>query len=415
VDHPGDDPPIAVSPPLVLIDPPQGPFWPLAATRPVAALLGGARTFHARWSQGQGQVAALLCDPEVSGCAFRSGAPAMINAWPDPTLGYRVAVSTWLPPREWIFGDAPATHVCQGTPVAWRLDTAAARRLARQPAVADSARETLRSLDLPATEGGGRSIDSIWELVEHNAELLIEDAADFTGAALEPEARVAVIGPAPRAAAGGPFAVLDSTVGPILLDHGARVTSHASLRGPLYVGPGSAILGGEVGGGTSIGPDCKVRGEVERTIFQGYANKAHDGFVGHSVLGEWVNLGAGTTTSDLKNTYGPVRVEGPAGRVDTGLLKVGSFLGDHVKTGIGSLLTTGARLGVATHFFGGRGMSPTWLPNFSWFDGADRQAVRFEDFRRAAGKAMARRGQQLESGEEAILLALAACSARRGG
>ncbi len=417
MDGPDDDPRRAVTPPLVLIDPPRAPFWPLAATRPVADLLAGTRSFRARWSQRHGPLGALLCDPRVVGCAFRSGDPPTLNAWPDPADGYRIAVSAWASPPEWAFGDEPVMYLCEGAPVGWRVDAPVARALAGSLAEAGAAREALAGLDLPAATAGGRSVTSIWELMDRNAELLVEDAADFAGVALEPASPTAVIGEPPRAATGvlvGAFSVLDSTEGPILLDRGVKVGAHAVLKGPLYVGPESTILGGHVGGGSSIGPRCKVRGEVELTVFQGFANKAHDGFLGHSFLGEWANLGAGTVNSDLKNTYGTVRVQGPEGRVDTGLLKLGAFLGDHVKTGIGSLLTTGVRLGVATHFFGGRAVSPAWLPDFSWYDGVERRPVRFDDFRDAARVAMARREQRLEAGEEAILEALAACPASPG-
>ncbi|MGH7571043.1 MAG: hypothetical protein ACREMK_04270 [Gemmatimonadota bacterium] len=417
MDGADDDHDRPVTPPLVLIDPPRAPFWPLAATRPVADLLAGTRTFHARWSQRHGPLGALLCDPGVVGCAFRSGDPPKLNAWPDSAAGYRIALSTWVPPPAWTFGDEPATCLCQGIPVGWRVDAPAAKELAGGPAEAGAAREALAGLGLAAVDAGGWSPTSIWSLVNGNADMLVADAAEFAGVALEPASPAAVIGEPPRAAAGvlvGAFSVLDSTAGPILLDRGVKVGAHAVLEGPLYVGPESAILGGHVGDGSSIGPRCKVRGEVERTVFQGFANKAHDGFLGHSFLGEWVNLGAGTVNSDLKNTYGSVRVQGPEGRVDTGLLKVGAFLGDHVKTGIGSLLTTGVRLGVATHFFGGRAVSPAWLPDFSWFDGEERRPVRFDDFRDAASVAMARREQRLEAGEEAILRTLAACPASPG-
>jgi hypothetical protein len=140
---------------------------------------------------------------------------------------------------------------------------------------------------------------------------------------------------------------------------------------------------------------------VEQTVFQGFCNKAHDGFVGHSFVGEWGNLGASTVTSDLKNTYGSVRVSGPEGRVDTGLLKVGAFLGDHVKTGIGTRLTTGARIGVGSHVFGGA-VSPAWLPDFSWDDGKERVGVRLDAFLSTAGTAMRRRSQSPTEGERAL-------------
>ena len=403
-----------MSPPLVLIDPPRDAWWPLASTRPVADLLAGTRTFRDRWGGRHGPVAALLCDPQVEACAFRHGSPPPRNAWPEPLEGWRVASSVWIPPRGWVFGDEASIHLCDGEPVGWRLDAAAAGHLADVEPTAGAAREALAALDLPAVESGGRLVASLWSLVEANGEILGDDEADFAGEPLDPDGRAVSLG-GPVLSRGpvqlDPFVVLDARDGPILLDRAVQVGSHALLLGPLYVGPGSRILGGIVGGGTSLGPRCKVRGEVEASVFQGYANKAHEGYVGHSVIGEWVNLGAGTTTSDLKNTYGPVRVSGPDGSVETGLLKVGAFLGDHVRTGIGALLTTGTRLGTATHFFGGRAVSPGWLPDFTWFDGVRREPVRLDDFLRSARVAMARREQRLEPGEEAILRSLSACSA----
>lgn len=401
-------------PPLLLIDPPRDAWWPLASTRPVAELLAGTRSFRDRWGDNHGPVAALLCDPEVEVCAYRQDPSPPRNAWPEPGGGWRVASPVWIPPRGWAFGDEAAIHLCEGEPVGWRLDAATAGRLAHREPTAKSAREALAALDLPAVESGGRRVPSLWALVEANGEILGDDEADFEGEPLDPDDRgVALGGPvlSRGAAHVDPFVVLDAREGPILLDRDVQVGSYALLQGPLYVGPRSRILGGAVGGGTSIGPRCKVRGEVQASVFQGYANKAHDGYVGHSVIGEWVNLGAGTTTSDLKNTYGPVRVSGPEGSVETGLLKVGAFLGDHVRTGIGALLTTGTRLGTATHFFGGRAVSPGWLPAFTWFDGVRREPVRIDDFLRSARVAMARREQRLEPGEEAILRSLSACSA----
>jgi len=402
--------------PLVLIDPPSGPFWPLAATRPVAEILAGTRTFRARWNERVGEVSGLVCDPDVADTAFRAApAPPPRNRWPEPAAGWRVAVSTWAPPAGDPFGEESAELRIGDRPVGWRLGPEEARAVAAGETGPDAA-DRLAALGLPVREAEGVAPGSIWEAMAANAELLRGDAAEFSGGdALSGVDPLVVLGEAGdlRVAADvsvGPFTLLDTRDGPIVLDRGARVEAHATLRGPLYVGPGSVILGGEVGG-SSIGPTCRVRGEVEATIVLGFANKAHDGFVGHSVIGEWVNLGAATVTSDLKNTYGSVRVEAREGRVDTGLLKVGAFLGDHVKTGIGTLLATGARVGVGSHVFGGRGVSPSWLPDFSWHDGRGRTAVRWDAFERAAGRAMARRDRALEDGERGILAALHAASA----
>lgn len=417
MDDPNDDPNRPVTPPLVLVDPDRRPFWPLAATRPVADLLAGTRTFRARWNERAGPVAALLCDPEIAGAAFRSSPAPPRNAWPDPGEGLRVAIASWVPPRKWDFGTQPATYRLEGESVAWRLGPDAAAALSSDPPPSpQKVRDRLTRLDLPRREAPGRLLDSIWATVAANPALVTEDAADFPGeetvSGVDP---FVLLGDASGLAVGpgvaiGPFVVLDVRDGPIVLDRGVRVEPHSTLRGPLYAGPDSVILGGVVGAGSTIGPTCKVRGEVEQTIVQGWSNKAHDGFVGHSAIGEWVNLGANTVTSDLKNTYGTVRVQGAADRVDTGLLKVGAFLGDHVKTGIGTLLTTGTRLGVGTHLFGGREISPARLPDFSWHDGRERQDVRWEAFERAARTAMARRDRRLESGEREILRALHAAA-----
>lgn len=396
--------------PLVLCDPERSLFWPLAETRPVAELLAGTRSFRRRWEAHAGPVAMVCCDPEVTGCAFRANERPRLNSWPAADSGVRVAIATWVPPRDWRFGAEMAEYRIGKRPVAWQLDS----RLAREAAEIDGGpvalAEWLSALNLPAAEAGGRVFDSLWAMVEANAGLIQRDAEEFTTAetvtGVDP---VALLGDGlkvQRDVTIGPFVALDTEPGPIVLGTGVRVAPHTLLEGPLYVGPGSVILGGRVGGGTSIGAGCRIRGEVEASIVQEFSNKAHDGFVGHSVLGAWVNLGAGTTTSDLKNTYGPVRLTGPDGTIDTGVLKLGAFLGDHVKTGIGSLLTTGARFGVGTHFFGGRRVSPTFLPDFCWFDGDEQQAVRLEPFLRTTEKVMGRRDQVLTEDERVMLEAL---------
>ena len=113
------------------------------------------------------------------------------------------------------------------------------------------------------------------------------------------------------------------------------------LHRPRHAGPG-----GKIRAGTTLGPDCRIGGEVEASIVQGHSNKYHDGFLGHAYVGEWVNLGAGTQNSDLRNDYGEVTVTVNGRLVRTGQTKVGCFLGDHTKTGLGTLLNTGTSVGV---------------------------------------------------------------------
>lgn len=163
-----------------------------------------------------------------------------------------------------------------------------------------------------------------------------------------------------------PGVVLDAADGPIVMAAGVVVHAGSVVRGPCYLGPGTTINpGAKIREGTSTGVGCKLGGEVEDSVVLDLSNKQHDGFLGHAYVGSWVNLGADTNASDLKNNYGPVRIDFGEGRIDTGERFVGPSFGDHAKTGINTMLSTGAVLGVAANIFGG-GFPPAYLPAFVW-------------------------------------------------
>ncbi len=200
-----------------------------------------------------------------------------------------------------------------------------------------------------------------------------------------------------------PFVTLDARHGPIILRSGAKIMSHTYIQGPAVVGRNSLIkVGAKIYEGTTIGPVCKVGGEVEESIFIGYSNKQHDGFIGHAYIGEWVNLGAGTNNSDLKNNYGEVKVQLPHGRVSTGLTFVGLMAGDHVKAGINSMFNTGTVVGVGTNIFG-HGFPPKWVPSFLWGGYEGFVEHDFEKFLTTARRVMARRKVELTPAYEAML------------
>jgi UDP-N-acetylglucosamine diphosphorylase / glucose-1-phosphate thymidylyltransferase / UDP-N-acetylgalactosamine diphosphorylase / glucosamine-1-phosphate N-acetyltransferase / galactosamine-1-phosphate N-acetyltransferase len=182
----------------------------------------------------------------------------------------------------------------------------------------------------------------------------------------------------------------------VWLDEGARVRAFTRLAGPAYVGRRSQLLGGSVEA-VSIGDVCRIRGEFAESVCLSWVNKAHDGHMGHAYLGAWVNLGAETTNSDLKNNYGTIRLWTPGGEVDTGSIKVGSFLGDHVKTGIGLLLNTGTVIGAGSNLYGAA-MPPRYVPPFSWGTGEELTAYRIDKFLEVAERAMARRDVALDAG-----------------
>lgn len=193
--------------------------------------------------------------------------------------------------------------------------------------------------------------------------------------------------------------VLDAREGPIFIGERVTIQPHTRVSGPCYIGEDCVLVGGKVGGGSSIGPVCRIGGEVEQSVFLGYSNKYHEGFLGHSYLGEWVNLGALTTNSDLKNNYGPVKVMVDGSLVDSGLAKVGAFLGDHVKTGIGTLLNTGMTVGFASNLFGGGMIEERTVPPFSWAGAGKREEYRLDKAIETAQAVMKRRNVELKSEE----------------
>src|SRR3989338_7090663 len=149
------------------------------------------------------------------------------------------------------------------------------------------------------------------------------------------------------------FVIFNTDQGVIIIDDCAHVYPFSYIEGPCYIGAHTEIKShSQIRKNTSIGHHCKIGGEVSGSIFQPYTNKAHHGFVGDSYIGSWVNLGAGTTTSNLKNTYGPVRVEYEGKRIDTGLQFLGCIMGDYVKTAINTSMYTGKIIGAYAQLFG---------------------------------------------------------------
>ena len=148
------------------------------------------------------------------------------------------------------------------------------------------------------------------------------------------------------------FVSFDPSAGPITIAEGTKVESFSRVSGPCYIGRGTVLRSARVRGGTTVAEGCRIGGELDSCIVYPHTNKAHQGFVGHSIVGEWVNVGAGATTSDLKNTYGTVKVQRQSDRVDSGLQKLGALVGDMAKISIGTMLYCGVTVGVAAHCAG---------------------------------------------------------------
>jgi hypothetical protein len=260
---------------------------------------------------------------------------------------------------------------------------------------------------IPVLPLDGTLIDRPWRLITRNADRVARDILALGTAphGMETPAGVHRLGDAPLVLGADvvvePGVVLDLREGPIWIDDGAHIRAFTRVAGPAYIGRGSTLLGGPFSS-VSIGPVCKVHGEIEESIVLGYSNKAHDGFLGHAYVGRWVNLGALTTNSDLKNNYGSIRMWTPAGEVDTGERKLGCLLGDHVKTAIGTLLNTGTVVGAGANLFG-PGAPSKYVPPFSWGTGDAAKEYALEKFIETAETVMARRNVALSARHRAHL------------
>ncbi|MHC4205886.1 MAG: putative sugar nucleotidyl transferase [Planctomycetota bacterium] len=217
--------------------------------------------------------------------------------------------------------------------------------------------------------------EHVWDLVLANGEQITAEFAaagqsGFEGSLEEP---VAVRGSMKDVfVAHGvkvhPMVTIDAEHGPVYIDERAEIHPFTRIEGPCYIGKDSILLGAKCREGNSIGPFCRIGGEVEESIIHGYSNKYHDGFLGHSYVGEWVNLGAQTSNSDLKNDYSNVSVMMDGQRaINTGSTKVGSLIGDHVKTSIGTLLNTGSYVGAMALIMATGKPLPKHIPSFAWF------------------------------------------------
>jgi len=201
-----------------------------------------------------------------------------------------------------------------------------------------------------------------------------------------------------------PNVVLDASEGPVVIDEGVKVMANSVITGPAYIGKNSIIkIGAKIYGGVSIGAVCKVGGEVEGSIFQAYSNKQHDGFLGHAFIGEWVNLGADTNNSDLKNTYKNVKLYSYPDKqqIDSDTRFMGCVIGDHSKTGINTSLNTGVVVGTGSNIYGGKLFS-AFIPDFSWGEADALGKYRFKDFLNTAAIVKSRRSLGFSKEEIAL-------------
>ena len=199
---------------------------------------------------------------------------------------------------------------------------------------------------------------------------------------------------------------INSSEGPVYIGKNAHIMQGSMLRGPFAICENSVVkMGAKIYGGTTIGPFCKVGGEINNSVFFGYSSKAHDGFLGNSIIGQWCNLGADTNNSNLKNNYDDVKIwnYGSESFLQTGLQFCGLIMGDHSKCGINTMFNTGTVVGVGANIFGS-GFPRNFIPSFSWGGSSGFIIHKLEKFFSTAEKVMKRRSIPFTDIDKQVLL-----------
>ncbi|HJS42559.1 MAG TPA: hypothetical protein VJ755_03740 [Gemmatimonadales bacterium] len=376
---------------LYLLDPEPGPAWaPFAGIRPLAELRAGAHLVRERWEMFVGtEATAVFALPHLVG--FDEPGAARVEAR-RAVVGPAVIGSSTFAPRGLAppFPEVPARLTHEGITVGW--------------AVPVGARWDGPLPNAQAVPVEGLLLRGVHDLVGCLEQLLREDVLKLLGDSDPVPTGSTVIGDpawiALREAAIEPGVVFDTRNGPVVLESGVEVRSGTRLEGPLWIGANTRIVGGPIRT-SAIGPWSVIRGEISTTAILAYTNKSHEGFVGHSVLGRWVNLGAGTTTSNLKNTYGPIRLEVAGTNVETGHQFLGSLIGDHAKTAIGTLLPAGTVVGAGASVFDGV-RAAKYVPPFAW-GGSTSERMTQEKFLSVVDRVFPRRNVEVSDATRSYL------------
>ncbi len=245
----------------------------------------------------------------------------------------------------------------------------------------------------------------LWDIISFNEITLINDCQKFEpGNAVNNQRQdIFLVNPANISLANiefcKPGVCIDASQGPVIIEENVKIGAGASIAGPVFIGYGSHIAANaNIRPGTVAGPMCNLGGEISQSILQGYSNKSHNGFLGNSYLGEWVNLGAGTNNSNLKNNYQPVTINVNGQIVESNILHVGAFIGDHCKTALGTKINTGSTFGPVCSIIS-RDLTPSNLPPFTFFRSGEQLEFQFDKFLGTASTMMIRREQRLSDAQ----------------
>jgi UDP-N-acetylglucosamine diphosphorylase/glucosamine-1-phosphate N-acetyltransferase len=388
-------------------------FAPLSLSRPVFTLVSGMHTLlikqmrHLKPSR-----ITLWIRPELEEhCRLRLcpdlGVPTTVNTPLDdePTLlinGRTLLLSDYAPiadSDEFVVIDDSGSYIRE----------AYVRRPGLSPADLAGRTDAWTSLlSLPRREPQHRLVESLWDLIHWNEESLIADSVQMAD---EPPTHPA--GPyhmvreqnvhLGEGVTPHPGVVLDASRGPIVIEKGTTIGANAVIQGPVHIGLHSQVAAlAHIRPGTSVGTLCRVGGEVSNSIIHGYSNKGHYGYLGDSYLGRWVNFGAGTTTSNLKNTYGEVTVRHGEHEYRTGRRFLGALIGDHTRTGIGTRFSAGAYVGFGCSV-ASSSIAPSFLPSYSFVTDRGVEPYDMEKAIEVTRRVYSRRDRPLTETDERIM------------
>lgn len=386
---------------LILFDDPdiRPALLPFAFTRPVADIRVGILTIAEKWALRLGMQPSFLTEAylQTKYPTRFSSDNWYVNGAVCPTDSFAEALQT-LPTNQ-------------------RLTTPDGRLLALRTAQTVASADQFATLAQPATvfEPALPTMRQLWSLIAANGNQMMADYALLTaGRQSQPITDPFTRCYAPENVFIEPGAVIRAAIlnaedGPIYIGRNAIVSEGSVLIGPVALGEGAMVhYGGKMRKNTSVGPYCKVGGEVANSILFANSNKGHEGYLGDSVVGEWCNLGAGTNASNLKNDYSTVKLHSYVtnGLVDTGRLFCGLMMGDYTRAGIGTMFNTGTVVGVNVNVFDG-GLPPKHIPSFSWGNPtAGFATYRIDKALQVAREAHKRRGRTFDDVEERILRAI---------
>lgn len=376
---------------LLFDDPGRDHLLPFAFTRPLADLRCGILTFREKWEHATGQVSTSLC-PHYLRKAFslaEAGQYLGINARLFPNSELLEAIRQLQPGQQLVADNTLLAVQCSSEFLEGKDQLQISPKFQQIP-YAGAFRMLSRNWEIFTLAGEAIEAD-FKRLTENKSSASLSESNRVVGrnpVFLEPGARVEC-------------SVINTTDGPVYIGAGAEVMEGCLIRGPFSLGEQAVLrMGTKIYGPTVIGPGCKAGGEISNSVMMGQSNKAHDGFIGNSVIGEWCNLGAGTNTSNLKNNYSEVKVWSYAERkmVSSERIFCGLMMGDHSKCSINTMFNTGTVVGVAANVFGA-GFPPKYIPSFSWGE----EVFLIDKVLELARKVKARRGMQLSPAEADIL------------